>query len=316
MLSLLLAASPAASPTPDITLNNGVRMPAIAAGTWQYTSDEAQRSAVAALQAGLTHIDTASDYCADGSTGDCSSKGGSNQRGISKALQGKPRASYFLTTKVPGCGLQGISRTACGEDSVAAADRNLAELGLDHVDLLLIHFPPEGGCGAANCALIRKQWRALVHSHLSTNKTRALGVSNFCVSCLDCLANASDATVTPAVNQFAYHIGMGADPEGLVTRTRAAGIVPQAYSPLGDNTSELISGELVSSIGHNHGKSGVQVALRWIWQHGVAVTTKSSNVAHLQEDRDIFGWELSDAEMSDADASDTPPGSPSFMCSS
>jgi diketogulonate reductase-like aldo/keto reductase len=59
-----------------------------------------------------------------------------------------------------------------------------------------------------------------------------------------------------------------------------------------------------------------QVALRWIWQHGVAVTTKSSNVAHLQEDRDIFGWELSDAEMSDADASDTPPGSPSFMCSS
>jgi hypothetical protein len=216
MLSLLLAASPAASPTPDITLNNGVRMPAIAAGyrrtdliraegakctvrrclsscahllalkqcmcprrvhsTWQYTSDEAQRSAVAALQAGLTHIDTASDYCADGSTGDCSSKGGSNQRGISKALQGKPRASYFLTTKVPGCGLQGISRTACGEDSVAAADRNLAELGLDHVDLLLIHFPPEGGCGAANCALIRKQWRALVHSHLSTNKTRALGV--------------------------------------------------------------------------------------------------------------------------------------------
>jgi len=267
----------------------------------------------AALGAGFTHIDTAHDYCADGSTGDCSTKGGSNQGGIGEALKGRPRDSYFLTTKVPGCGRQGISRSNCGADSVAAADKNLVELGLQQVDLLLVHFPP-GDC-SANCALIREQWTALVEGALRVNKTRALGVSNFCVTCLDCLAETSPPTVTPAVNQFAYHIGMGADPEGLVTRSLKAGVRPQAYSPLGDNTTELITGDLVSSIGHHHGKSGVQVALRWIWQHGVAVTTKSSNIDHLRDDLDIFGWELSADEMSTADASSTPHGKPSFMCS-
>jgi diketogulonate reductase-like aldo/keto reductase len=316
MLTVAFAAGLAsASPIPTFPLPNGVHMPAVAAGTWQYDADYAEQSVKAALTAGYTHIDTAHDYCFDGSTGDCSQKGGSNQKGIAKAIAGVERENVFITTKVPGCGAQGISRKQCGADSVAAADMNLQELNLEYVDLLLVHFPPEGGCGPLNCPLIQAQWQALTRSHLLTNKTRALGVSNFCVSCLKCLeATPGGKAAVPAVNQFKYHIGMGADPIELVTYCKSKSIVPQAYSPLGDNTTELINGPIVSTLGAAHNKSGVQVALRWIYQHGVAVTTKSGNPSHLQQDEDIFDWSRTDAEMAQADAATSPAGNPSFMC--
>ena len=296
---------------PLIKLNNGVQMPAVAAGTWQYDADTAQQSVAAALSAGFTHIDTAHDYCADGSTGKC--KTGSNQQGIAKTIAGVGRDSLFITTKVPGCGMQGIGRASCAADSLAAAEANLNELNTSYVDLLLIHFPPIGGCGALNCGVIQKQWAAL-ESVYRAKKARAIGVSNFCVSCLKCLAKNASATV-PAVNQIEYHIGMGADPEDLISTCRARGIVAQAYSPLGDNTSELISGSLVTSIGAAHQKSGVQVALRWIYQNGVAVTTKSTNPAHLADDLDLFDWSLTTDEKAQADAATSPKGTPSFMCS-
>ena len=126
---------------------------------------------------GFTHIDTAHDYCADGTTGSC--KTGSTQLGISKAIAGVARDSLFITTKVPGCGKQGIGRSTCAADSLAAAEANLRELNTSYVDLLLVHFPPSGGCGPANCEVIRKQWKALSESHLATNKTRALGASHY-----------------------------------------------------------------------------------------------------------------------------------------
>lgn len=304
------------SATPMIKLNNGVEMPAVAAGTWQYTTSYAMTAVTAALSVGFAHIDTAHDYCSDGTTGDCSKVGGSNQVGIGKAIAASKagRSDVFITTKVPGCGLQGISEFNCGADSVKAALSNLEELGLDYVDLLLIHFPPLGGCNPVNCRLIRSQWAALTPL-VAQNKTRALGVSNFCVSCLECLAGVPGALV-PAVNQFKLHIGMGADPGGLLSHCASHGIVAQAYSPLGDNTTELITGPLVSEIGAAHNKSGVQVALRWIYQHGAAVTTKSGSAAHLRQDIDLFGWELTPDEMGRADAASSPAGKPSFMCSS
>ena len=114
-----------------------------------------------AFKQGFRHIDAAHDYCGDGTTGKCSGAT-SNQGGIGAALQasGVARSEFFVTTKVPGCGKQGISRDQCGADSVAAAKRNLAELGLSQVDLLLVHFPPLGGCGALNCEIIQSQYKA------------------------------------------------------------------------------------------------------------------------------------------------------------
>ena len=218
-----------------------------------------------------------------------------------------------MTTKVPGCGLQGTSWNNCGSDSVAAALDNLDELGLDYVDLLLIHFPPAIGCGVISCGTMKKQWAALSEHILKTNKTRALGVSNFCISCLKCLAEDSDAVV-PAVNQVKFHVGMGPDPEGLASYCKNEGIVLEAYSPLGDNTTELIDGPLTTKIGNAHNKTSVQVALRWIWQHGVTLTTKSSNPKHLAQDNDIFNWSLTSEELAQLDSATKPSGNPSFMC--
>lgn len=286
-------------------------MPVVAAGTWQYATEAATSSVSTALSMGFRHLDTAHDYCSDGTTGTCSV--GSNGPGVAKAVasSGLHRSELWITTKVPGCGAQGIGFDTCAKDSLAAAQKNLAELNTTYTDLLLVHFPPHGGCGATNCAAIRDQWAAL-SGLLASNQTRALGVSNFCISCLKCIEG---AIVVPAVNQIQYHIGMGADPEGLLSYCKSKGIVAQAYSPLGDSTSELINGPLVTKMGAAHGKTGVQAALKWIWQHGVAVTTKSSNATHLTQDLDLFDWSLTDAEMSEADASTTPKGSPSFMCS-
>lgn len=100
------------------------------------------------------------------------------------------------------------------------------------------------------------------------------GVSNYCPSCIDCLME--KATVTPAVNQVKYHIGMGVDPIGLVTYCKEKGIVVQAYSPLGDGSSELIDGPLVTPIAKEHNKTGAQVSLKWLVQSGIPLSTKVS----------------------------------------
>ena len=204
---------------------------------------------------------------------------------------------------------------ACRADSVAAAKSNLEQLRMNYTDLLLVHFPPRGGCGALNCAAMRKQWSALTTEILGQNLTRSLGVSNFCVSCIKCLMETPKA-LTPAVNQIEYHIGMGADPEGLLSFSASKGIVTEAYSPLGTNTSELIDGELTTAIGKAHNKSSAEVALRWILQHIPSVTTKSAKPSHLVEDLNVLEWSLSQSEMDQLDALTKPAGSPSFMCKS
>merc|ERR1712232_129081 len=136
----------------------------------------------------------------------------------------------------------------------------------------------------------------------------------YCESSLKCIAHT--ATVTPAVNQIKYHIGMGADPIGIKSYCDSKGIHVQAYSPLGDDTKELISGPLVTGIGKAHNVTGAQVSLRWVIETGVPLSTKSTKESHLQEDLGIFGFSLKGAEKSQLDAASSPVGKPSFMCSS
>ena len=118
------------------------------------------------------------------------------------------------------------------------------------------------------------------------------------------------------VNQLQYHVGMGSDPNEIRSYLASHNITMQAYSPLGDNTTELIDGDLTTRIGAAHNKSSVQVALKWIWQRGHALTTKSSNPKHLAQDIDIFDWQLSSDELTQLDAATKPSGNPSFMCTS
>jgi len=107
---------------------------------------------------------------------------------------------------------------------------------------------------------------------------------------------------------------MGADPEGIMSYSAQHGIVVEAYSPLGTNTTELIDGHLTTAIGNAHNKSSPEVALRWILQHIPAVTTKSSNAAHLAEDLGVLNWNLTESDMTKLDAATKPSGTPSFIC--
>ena len=302
ILASLACFASAACPSgksPCVALNNGVEMPVVAVGTWQANSSAAEASIAAAFSVGFTHIDTAHDY--------------NNQAGVAKAIANKERETYFLTTKVPGCGLQGVGRFSCGTDTTKVIEDNLKQLNVSYVDMLLIHFPPLGGCGVLNCGAIQKQWGALEEAY-KAKKVRAIGVSNFCVSCFECIAKTM--TITPAVNQIEYHVGEGNDPENLVSYCSNKNIHIQAYSPLGTGSSELLKGNTTTAIGKVHNKSSVQVALKWIVQNSVNVVVKSGNPVHLADDIDLFSWSLADDEMKTLNSKTTPSGKPSFMCSS
>ena len=154
---------------------------------------------------------------------------------------------------------------------------------------------------------------------MSFGKARAIGVSNFCPSDLACILET--ATVVPAINQVLFHVGMGSDPRGVVSYNAALGITTMAYEPLvtidystGDKHApkdySLLEGNFTRDIGQPYGKSGAQVALRWIVQHGVLLATESSSEKHLQEDLDVFEFTLDDKDMLQLDAATTPKGEP------
>jgi len=278
-------------------------MPLIAAGTWQYNDSTAKDSCEKAFNVGFTHFDTAHDY--------------NNQRGVGQfwaeaVAKSGGREGLFLTTKVPGCGVgQGVRPGKyCYPDTLKLFQDDLDLLNVAYVDLILIHFPPLM-CSDLTCPEIQAQWKAFEEMY-AQNKTRAIGVSNYCQSCFECLFKT--AKVVPAVNQVQYHVGMGDDPIGLATYLKSKGIAMQAYSPLGDGSSELISGNLTTSIGKAHGKTGAQVALKWIAQKSVSLVTKADRVDYLAEDFDLWDWQLSPGEMEQLSAAKKPAGLPSFMC--
>jgi diketogulonate reductase-like aldo/keto reductase len=286
MVKLVLALfGSAAATVPTHTLNNGVEMPMMSIGTWQYDESTAEQVVKDALSVGFTHIDTANDY--------------NNQRGIGAALQGVDRNSYFLTTKVPS-----------GSASVTAKNlqANLDQLGLEYVDLVLVHFPPTSN----SCSSMQAQWGAMEEFY-KAGKAKAIGVSNYCPSSIECIIQT--ATVTPAVNQVQYHVGMGVDPIGVKTASEKYGIHLQAYSPLGNGESDLITGDLVTSIGSAHNKTGAQVSLRWIQENGVSLTTKTTKVSHMEQDLGVFSFELAAEEKQSLDSATKPSGRPSFRCS-
>jgi diketogulonate reductase-like aldo/keto reductase len=272
----------------NVTLNNGIQMPMISLGTWQYDDDTAEAAVRLGLQTGFNHIDTANNY--------------HNQAGVGKALSDFDRSTYFLTTKVPS----GSARNAY-DRVTKALEEDLSLLGIDYVDLMLIHSPSTSG----NCKTTQEEWRAL-EDFYKAGKAKAIGVSNYCLSSWARINETQ--TVMPAVNQIEYHVGMGTDPAGLKSYHDAHGIVTQAYSPLGNGDSTLITGDLVTGIGKGHGWTGAQVSMRWLIEHGVALTTKTTKQSHMEEDLAIFDDALADDERSQLDAATQPAGKPSWAC--
>jgi diketogulonate reductase-like aldo/keto reductase len=293
-LVAMVSASEATLNIPTKEIAPGIHMPMAGLGTWQYNSSVAEGAVKMALDFGCRSIDTANMY--------------ENQVGVGKAIaaagfqSGERRKELFLTTKVPGAlGFNG---------TMSAHEDNLKQLGLDYVDLLLVHFPCNFD-GKTGCDKADRQatWKGLEQMH-KAGKARAIGVSHYCQQHLEDVLEI--ATEPVAINQQEWHVGMGPDPEGVRSFGEKHGVTFQSFSPLcgpcGDKLDkELITGELVTRIGKKYNVSGPQVALRWLVENGSPVIAKTDKLDHLKEDLDLFRFKLTPEELASLNAATSPP---------
>lgn len=257
---------------PTIALNNGTTIPQLGFGVFQVPDDQATTAVTEALAAGYRSIDTAAIY--------------GNERGVGRAIaaSGLDRGDLFVTTKIWNDD-QGQART---HDAYA---ESLDRLGLDQVDLLLIHWP------APARGLFTETWTAL-ESLLSGGRARAIGVSNFTPAQLDVLANG--AGIVPAVNQIELHPYL----QQRATRdyNEAHGIRTEAWSPLAQGG--VLGDPVITGIAAAHGRTPAQVVLRWHLQQGRITIPKSVTASRIRENLDVFDFTLGDTELAAIDALD------------
>ncbi|MFE1410078.1 aldo/keto reductase [Streptomyces sp. NPDC085524] len=259
---------------PTIKLNNGTLMPQLGYGVWQVPDAEAERAVGTALEAGYRSIDTASVYGNEAGTG----------KGV--AASGIPREELFVTTKL----WNGPSQT-WGRDAVLRAfDESLTRLGLDHVDLYLIHWPRPM---RDDFVSIWKTFEEIAAS----GRARAVGVSNFRAE--DLARIAAESPLVPAVNQIELHPLF---PQAELRAVHAErGIATEAWSPLGQG-QELLTLPAVTALAEKYGRSAAQVVLRWHLQLGNIVIPKSVTPARIRENLDVFGFELDAADVAALEA--------------
>lgn len=262
-----------AGTVPAIELNNGLPIPRIGLGTSPLTDDEVVPVIVAAVEAGYRLVDTAEKY--------------GNETGVGQGIRacGVPREELFVTTKLDGK-FQGDDRAVDGLDGC------LTRLGLDYVDLLLIHWP-----------LPRRDtyvdtWRTFERL-LAAGKARAIGVSNFLPGHLERLRTETD--VVPAVNQI--YLNPGATRDELRDYDTRHGIVTESYSPLGAG-NDLLRREPIGRIAERYGHSPAQVVLRWQVQLGLVPLPRSRNPERLAQNIDVFDFELAADDMAALSALD------------
>jgi diketogulonate reductase-like aldo/keto reductase len=251
-----------------VRLNNGVEMPYLGLGTWLMSRREAHTCVGWALEAGYRHIDTAKLYA--------------NEREVGAAVResGIPREDIFVTTKLIDED-QGYRRTFQG------FNESLSKMGLDYIDLYLIHFPV--------ARLRGDSWRAMVEI-LQTGAVRAIGVSNYVEQHLDELLARS--TVVPAVNQVMCNPYVY--PVQVQDYCRARGIVLEGYSPL--THAWRINDPRLARIGKQYGKTAAQVLIRWAMQKGIPVIPKSVHRERISENADVFDFELAPGHVAEMDS--------------
>ncbi|MFJ8647533.1 aldo/keto reductase [Streptomyces sp. NPDC093546] len=249
------------SKAPSITLNNGVSMPQLGFGVWQVPDDEAAQAVGTALDAGYRSIDTAAIY--------------ENEKGTGQAIAASdlPREELFVTTKLWNSE-QGYDAT------LRAFDASLGRLGLEYVDLYLIHWP------LPSKNLYVDTYKAFEKIH-ADGRARAIGVSNFLPEHLERLIG--ETSIVPAVNQIELH------PHLQQAESRAYharhGIATEAWSPLGQGKGLLEAPALVA-IARKHGRTPAQVVLRWHLQLGNVVIPKSVTPSRIRENIDVFDFTL------------------------
>jgi diketogulonate reductase-like aldo/keto reductase len=252
--------------TPTITLNDDHVIPVLGLGVAELSEDDTERAVSSALEAGYRLIDTASVY--------------GNEAAVGRAIaaSGVPRDELFVTTKVANAD-QGYNST---KDALAAS---LERLGLDYVDMYMIHWP------AAQLGKFVDTYGAMQKVQQEENTIRTIGVCNFLE---EHLATISDLTYTnPTVNQLELHPLLNQAELRAVHEQR--GIITEAYSPLG--IGKLLDNPTLVSIAEAHGKSPAQVAIRWSLQLGNVVIPRSGNPGRIKANIDVFDFELTDDEM-------------------
>ncbi|ATW51566.1 aldo/keto reductase [Streptomyces peucetius] len=254
------------SKVPFITLHNGVAMPQLGFGVWQVPDDEAEQTVATALEAGYRSIDTAAVY--------------GNEKGTGKAVTGSgiAREELFVTTKVWNSD-QGYDAT------LRAFDTSLGKLGLDHVDLYLIHWPMPAKDRYVDT------YRALEKIH-ADGRAKAIGVSNFKPEHLERLMG--ETSVVPAVNQIELHPQL--QQSGVRDFHAKHGIATEAWSPLGQG-KDLLRAPTVVAVTRKHDRTPAQVVLRWHLQVGNVVIPKSVTPSRIQENIDVFDFELDADDM-------------------
>lgn len=255
-----------------IKLNNGIEMPQIGYGVYQVSPDECERCVSDALKTGYRMIDTAQAY--------------HNEEGVGRAVKnsGINQSDIFIVSKV------WISNYGY-EKAKASIDDSLRKLQTDYIDLMLLHQPFCDRYGA---------YRALEDAYRE-GKLRAIGVSNFYPDHFIDLA--SNVDIVPAVNQVETHV--------FNQQTEAQKIMEEfgthimSWGPLAEGRNNLFSNETLTKTGNSHGKSVAQIALRWLIQRGVIIIPKSVHIEHMEQNLDIFNFELTDEEMAEIATLDT-----------
>ena len=256
----------------DVKLNNGVLMPAVGFGVFQVAPEETERVVSEALETGYRLIDTAASYF--------------NERAVGLAIRhsGIKRDELFVTTKL---WVQDYEY----DDALRAFDRSMSLLGLDYLDLYLLH-KPYGNYYAA--------WRAAERLYRE-GRVRAIGVTSFSSERLQDLFLHNE--VKPAVNQLETHPFF--QQREAAAFLAAEGIVHEAWAPFAEGRNGLFAHPVLTAIARAHGRSVAAVVLRWLNQRSVVVIPKSVRRERMAENLDIFGFSLTEAEMQAIAALDT-----------
>ena len=257
---------------PTVTLNNGVQMPILGFGVFQIPAEQTEQAVTDALAAGYRHLDTAASY--------------GNEEAVGRAIaaSGIPREELFVTTKL------WVQDTG-EEPTKRAFDASLRRLGLDCLDLYLIHQPYGDYYGS---------WRAM-RALTEQGLARAIGVSNFYP---DRLVDLIDRTgFTPAVDQIETHpyFQRQFDHQLMVER----GVQHEAWGGFAEGRNNLFTDPTLTEIGAAHGKSVAQVVLRWLTQRGIVAIPKSVNPERMAQNLDIFDFTLTDEQLASIAALDT-----------
>jgi len=252
--------------TPTVRFNNGVEIPQLGFGVFQVPPDEVIEPVRTAIESGYRLIDTAAAY--------------QNEEGVGKAIadSGVARDDLFITTKLWNAD-QGY------DEAMRAFDTSLGKLGLDTVDLYLIHWPLPKRDRYVDT------WKAFEKIY-ADGRARAIGVSNFTERHLNRLFD--ETGVVPAINQVELHPKL--PQEELRAFHASHGIVTEAWSPIGQGKG-LLEDPTLTSIGEAHGKSAAQVVLRWHMQLGNVAIPKSVTPDRIQQNIEVFDFELSDGDM-------------------